>query len=150
MRFVFWGAFGVLVTAVVLAIALAAYSRLKPLPAERFTARPGPQERGQHRLEGGAKYVLPIGQLPKNGSEDGIATLVQIIRETPRTRSVEVQDGFAFVTRSRGFGFPDITRVWEADGHLHIHSHLVIGRSDLGVNAARIDSWIKQLFNQSR
>ncbi|RME17294.1 MAG: DUF1499 domain-containing protein [Alphaproteobacteria bacterium] len=114
--------------------------RLAPLPAERLTARPGPMEPGVHPLTGGVKVVRPLADLPEGAFE----RLCAIAAATPRTRQVG-EDPCAFVTRSRLWGFPDIAVIWVQDGNLHIHSHLVFGRSDLGVNAARVARWLDRL-----
>ena len=50
-----------------------------------------------------------------------------------------------FVHRSAVWGFPDITQVWVEDGNVHIYSHLVYGRSDLGVNRKRMQGWLAAL-----
>ncbi|WP_424943344.1 DUF1499 domain-containing protein [Aliiroseovarius crassostreae] len=145
MNTLIWAVGALLALVLVLASTLAVYARVKPLPTDRLHDHPGPQERGTHMMEGGVKYVLPLGQLPENGVE----RLLEIARSTPRTTEIPTSSGYTFVTRSKLFGFPDIIRIWQADGHLHIHSHLVIGRSDLGVNGARIEGWIKQLFDET-
>ncbi|HHB81701.1 MAG TPA: DUF1499 domain-containing protein, partial [Aliiroseovarius sp.] len=46
-----------------------------------------------------------------------------------------------FVTRSRLWGFPDYTTIAYADGRITIFARLRFGRSDLGVNAARVGAW---------
>ncbi|MEP6021043.1 MAG: DUF1499 domain-containing protein [Paracoccaceae bacterium] len=51
-----------------------------------------------------------------------------------------VQDGhITYVTRSKIWGFPDYTTVQLVDDQLRIFARLRFGRSDLGVNRARID-----------
>lgn len=145
MKTLIWAVAALLALVVVLAGALAIYARAKPLPADRLVAMPGPHDRGTHMLKGGVKYVIPLGQLPEKGE----ARLLDIVRNTARTIELPSAPGHTFVTRSKLFGFPDIIRIWQADGHLHIHSHLVIGQSDLGVNGARVEAWIKQLFQEA-
>lgn len=145
MNTLIWVITALLALVIVLASSLAIYARVKPLPVDRLQDHPGPQGRGTYLMEGGVKYVLPLGQLPENGVE----LLLDIARHAPRTTELPSSSGNTFVTRSKLFGFPDIIRIWQADGHLHIHSHLVIGRSDLGVNGARIEGWIKQLFHEA-
>lgn len=130
----------------ILAGALAIYARLIPIEADRFTSTPGPDTAGVHRMSGGAKYVLPLSDLPK----DALAKLLDIVRQTPRTTEVATDHGNSFVTRSRGFGFPDVTRIWLEDGNLHIYAHLVIGKSDLGVNGDRIGQWNEALRGSLR
>ncbi|SMR72269.1 Protein of unknown function [Aliiroseovarius halocynthiae] len=130
----------------VLAALLAIYARLRPLEPARFSDQPGPMEPGVHTLRGGVKYVIPLSEL----SEDALARLLDIVRQTPRTTEVATNHGHSFVTRSRGFGFPDVTRIWQADGNLHIYAHLVIGKSDLGVNGVRVGQWDKALRGSLR
>jgi len=53
-----------------------------------------------------------------------------------------------YVTRSRVFGFPDYTTVRQAGPQLEIYGRLRFGRSDLGVNAARIDGWLQSFAQE--
>lgn len=131
---------------VVLSGLLAVYARLSPIDAARFTATPGPDEAGTHKMPGGVKYVLPLSDLP----QDALAKLLEIVRQTPRTTEIATETGYGFVTRSRGFGFPDVTRIWVQDDNLHIHAHLVIGKSDLGVNHNRVRQWNEALRRSLR
>lgn len=130
----------------VLACALAVYARLKPIDADRFTSMPGPNEAGVYKFPGGSKYVLPLSELP----DDALTKLLDIVRQTPRTTEVSTDTGNSFITRSRGFGFPDITRIWLVGDNLHIHAHLVVGRSDLGVNGDRVGQWDEALRGSLR
>ena len=77
-----------------------------------------------------------------------LAALDAIIRDTPRTRVLagSVDEGMVtYITRSAVFGFPDYTTVRQAGAMLEIYGRLRFGRSDLGVNAARIDGWLGRL-----
>ncbi|MFK7753098.1 MAG: DUF1499 domain-containing protein [Sedimentitalea sp.] len=57
-----------------------------------------------------------------------------------------VEDGHVtYISRSKVVGFPDYTTVVEEDGTLRIYARLRFGRSDLGVNRARVDRWIDAL-----
>lgn len=105
----------------------------------RFTAvtaasapRPDARGPGDYPSEGGFYAVRTAGAIDK-------AKLEATIREEPRTIALEPG---VFVSRSAIWSFPDITHVWEEDGHLHIASHLVYGRSDLGVNQRRVLRWL--------
>lgn len=76
----------------------------------------------------------------------------RIILETPRTRRIagNPEGGMTtYETRSRLWGFPDYTTVWieQAGGAplLHIHGRAHYGKSDMGVNQARIGGWLGQL-----
>lgn len=79
---------------------------------------------------------------------DGLERLNEIILATPRTRvlagSVE-QGMITYVTRSAVFGFPDYTTIRAVGPQIEILGRLRFGRSDFGVNAARIDRWLGAL-----
>lgn len=77
-----------------------------------------------------------------------LAALDAIIRDTPRTRVLagSVEQGMVtYVTRSRVMGFPDYTTVRQNGDMLEIYGRLRFGRSDMGVNAGRIDGWLGRL-----
>lgn len=79
-----------------------------------------------------------------------LGALADIVMATPRTRAFagSVDEGHvSFVTRSLIFGFPDVTNIWLAPDGLHIHGGAVYGRSDLGVNRARLTGWL-ETFDQ--
>lgn len=116
------------------------YVRLAPLPRDRLGVRPGPTEEGVHPKAGGVKIVRPLADLP----DDAVAKLAAIAAAAPRTQKVG-DDPLAFVTRSRLWGFPDIALIWTDGVNLHLHSHLVFGSGDMGVNAARVARWFDTL-----
>lgn len=71
---------------------------------------------------------------------------------TPRTSRLagSPEEGrMTYVTRSRVVGFPDYTTVQAvpSDGGtaLVIHARLRFGKSDMGVNGARVTSWLETL-----
>lgn len=112
------------------------YIRLAPSDPARWHRLP--EEIGNQTLEGGAMRRV-AGDL---------AALDAIIRSTPRTSVLagSVAEGMiTYVTRSRVFGFPDYTTVRQRGDALEIYGRLRFGASDLGVNAARIDLWLKAL-----
>ncbi len=116
--------------------------RFAPLPRQRLTAQPGPFEPGVHPMRGGLKVVRPLSDLPPGAFD----RLLEIAAATPRT--VRIGTGTApaaFVTRSRLWGFPDIAVIWQDGENLHLHSHLVFGQGDMGVNAARVGRWLERL-----
>lgn len=131
----------ILLALVVLVAALQAWVRLAPLPKARLEARPGPEAPGRHMMEGGFKAVIPL----EGEAGAAMARLEEAILATPRTvRLGELRPGEGtYVTRSLVWGFPDITRVWQAGGALHVHGHLVFGRGDFGVNRRRIEGWLE-------
>lgn len=63
---------------------------------------------------------------------------------TPRTEQLD-QAQLTFVTRSPMARFPDVTQVFIEGQTLTIHAHLVYGKSDFGVNKARVLDWLDRL-----
>ncbi|MEP1353215.1 MAG: DUF1499 domain-containing protein [Tateyamaria sp.] len=64
-----------------------------------------------------------------------------VIRALPRTQLLagSLEDGLVtYVTRSQLWGFPDYTTVQFENGTLKLFGRSRFGRSDLGVNAARL------------
>lgn len=77
-----------------------------------------------------------------------LAQLDRVIRAEPRTRVLagSVEAGMVtYVTRSRVFGFPDYTTVAQRGDMLDLHARLRYGRSDMGVNRARVERWLEAL-----
>lgn len=121
---------------IALSVALVAFIRLAPSDPARWHQMPGTIT--NRDLEGGAMRRV-AGDL---------AALDAIARATPRTRVLagSVSAGMiTYVTRSRLMGFPDYTTVRQSGDTLEIFARLRFGRSDLGVNAARVDGWLGRL-----
>lgn len=131
---------------VVLILAFGIWVRVAPLPEDRLTAKPGPDTEGTHPSIGGIKVVRPLSDLPEGAFDKMLA----IAADTPRTERVgDSTDPAAFVTRSKLFAFPDIAVIWVEDGKLNVQSHLVFGKGDMGVNAAKVSRWFERLEAQS-
>lgn len=116
-----------------------AYVRLAPHDVARWHAMP--QDLTPRDLTGGAVRVV-------EGDAAVLARLDAIIRATPRTRVLagSVESGMiTYVTRSAVFGFPDYTTVRLEEGRIALYGRLRFGASDMGVNAARIDGWLREL-----
>ena len=123
-------------------VAAQAWIRLRPLRVDRLSTKPGPDAPGRNVFPAGAKAVIPLGDLPENAPE----RLRTIAAGWPRTERLGSGiDPAVFVTRSRIWGITGVTRIWEAEGNLHIHAQLVFGRSDFGVNAHRLMRWLAAL-----
>ena len=125
-----------LAAAAVAVVALMAFVRLAPSEPMRWHQMPDTIT--DRDLDGGAMRRA-VGNL---------AVLDRIIRDTPRTQVLagSVQQGMVtYVTRSRVFGFPDYTTVRQDGEMLEIYARLRFGRSDLGVNADRVDGWLGRL-----
>ncbi len=92
-------------------------------------------------LPGGAMRIL-------TDAEGALALIDAIARATPRTTVLagSVDEGMiTYITRSRIMGFPDYTTVRQEGDTLIVYARLRFGRSDLGVNRARIDGWLAEL-----
>ncbi|MGH1413238.1 MAG: DUF1499 domain-containing protein [Pelagimonas sp.] len=77
--------------------------------------------------------------------ETGFDRLHHLIIATPRTTVLagSPQDGHVtYVSRSLWLGFPDYTTVQANGDVLEIWGRLRFGRSDMGVNKARVDGWL--------
>ena len=72
--------------------------------------------------------------------------ITKVALETPRTLLLS-NDPLQFVTRSKFFGFPDITAINIQDENLIIFATSVFGRFDFGVNRARALKWINLVKN---
>lgn len=117
-----------------------AWIRLAPSDPARWHVAPTVE--GDEDLPGGAKRrVAGAGQ-------NALARLDAIARATPRTSVLagSVADGMVtYVTRSRLFGFPDYSTVRQEGDDLLLHARLRFGQSDMGVNRARVEQWLRRL-----
>ena len=128
----------VLLVVLVLAVGLAVYVRVAPSDPDRWHVMP--DDVTDRDLEGGAMRVVDAG-------EAGLARLHEIITDTPRTTVLagSVDEGMiTYVTRSKVFGFPDYTTVQQSGGKIRLYGRLRFGKSDLGVNAKRVDGWLNR------
>ena len=124
-----------------LAVVLAAlvYVRLAPSDASRWHVVP--EFSADKDFPGGAVRLISPGP-------DGLARLDGVARETARTKVLagSVEEGMVtYITRSLVIGFPDYTTVLQDGDQLRIYARHRFGRSDFGVNHARISRWIKVL-----
>ncbi|APG47398.1 DUF1499 domain-containing protein [Phaeobacter porticola] len=80
--------------------------------------------------------------------EDGLARFHIVASNAARTRVLagSVEDEMVtYVTRTRLLGFPDYTTARQDGELLKVYARLRFGRSDLGANNDRINSWIAQM-----
>ncbi len=131
----------------------AAWVRLAPTDAADWHVDPAEGRTGPGAYvvaEGGDRAPLSLGAAP-----DAVAAeLDRIAMDTPRTRRVAGEGGFAtYETRSRAFGFPDYTSVRvEPEGAgsiVRVYARLRYGGSDMGVNRARVEDWLARLEGAS-
>ncbi|MEP5759569.1 MAG: DUF1499 domain-containing protein [Litoreibacter sp.] len=143
-----------LIFSVVLIVCLAAVVRLRPLDPETLHVDPTTAKRPWvpghvlMREDGDIRSpIFPISRKVLAAKLDGI------ILATPRSTHLAgdiSQDYATYVVRSKLWRFPDIVnvRVIAADGdasEIIILSRLVYGRSDGGVNRARVEDWLAKL-----
>jgi hypothetical protein len=124
--------------ALLLVLGFAAYVRFAPQDAERWRLT-GPMARlGDHAEAGGFRAVRAF--------EGNWGAVEAALLATPRTRALGGwDDQRLYVTRSALWGFPDYSTVRLADGQIEIYGRLRFGKSDLGVNQARIRNWLTDL-----
>lgn len=124
--------------ALLLVLGFAAYVRFAPQDAERWRLT-GPMARlGDHAEAGGFRAVRVF--------EGNWGAVEAVLLATPRTRALGGWDEQRlYVTRSALWGFPDYSTVRLADGQIEIYGRLRFGKSDLGVNQARIRNWLTDL-----
>ncbi|MDF1803887.1 DUF1499 domain-containing protein [Thalassovita sp.] len=128
-----------LVVSVVALVGLGVWVRLAPSdPARWHMPIKGDKDKD---FKAGALRVI-AGDAARFEALDGI------IRGTERTQVLagSVAEGrVSYVTRSKLWGFPDYTTVELRGDQMAIYGRLRFGRSDLGVNKARISGWLKAL-----
>ncbi|MGO4909660.1 DUF1499 domain-containing protein [Pseudorhodobacter sp. W20_MBD10_FR17] len=125
----------------------AAYVRFAPSDSARWNVDPTAAYVGD---QGATEIITQInGATLRIPASDGLlARLDAIAMASPHTARLagSVDQGrITWVTRSALWGFPDYTTAQtNADG-LYIHARLRFGKSDLGVNAARLKDWLAKL-----
>ncbi|MFZ1468288.1 MAG: DUF1499 domain-containing protein [Paracoccaceae bacterium] len=139
--------------AIIATLALMAYVRLAPVEATALNASPSVYAWDQGGawntvvpMQGGASLRLAASRgVPPSRV---LAQLDAIALATPRTIRIagSVADGrITWQTRSLIWGFPDYTTAEAREDGLYIYARLRFGRSDMGVNAARLQDWLAQL-----
>ena len=100
-----------------------------------------PQVSADQDLAGGVRRRVP-------GDAETLERLDTIIAASLRTERLagSVGEGrITYVTRSKWLGFPDYTTVELTDNVIEIFARLRFGQSDMGVNRARVEGWLRQL-----
>ena len=129
--------FGWILVAII--VAALAYVRLAPTDPARW--HQPVSESSDKTFAGGAVRVVP-------GDDDTLARLHQVALGTSRTQVLAgspAEGRITYVTRSKWIGFPDYTTADLVDGHVRLLARLRFGRSDLGVNAERLERWLAEL-----
>ncbi|TNF64220.1 MAG: DUF1499 domain-containing protein [Rhodobacteraceae bacterium] len=126
---------------VLIAVVVVGMGYIRLAPSDPAQWHVPPRVTQDENLAHGVKRLVQVGP-------DDLARLDAIIRATPRSRRLagSVEEGFVtYVTRSRIMGFPDYTTLRQEGDSLQVYGRLRFGRSDLGVNRARVDGWLAEL-----
>lgn len=124
-------------------VVLAIYVRLSPIKSSDWHAQPPVAEIGTHRTAGSVLLIREV-----DAPLAVMTALDAVILASPRTLRLagSPQDGLVtYMTRSALWGFPDLTTVAVDNGILRVYGRLRFGKSDLGVNAARVTKWVDQV-----
>lgn len=141
----------ILIIILILVALVDAYVRLAPSDPARWNKIPGDfaGTPGTQVLKGGAIYESDVLAV---SPAEALVIIEAQAKATPRTRLLAGSVGagqMTFVTRSLVFGFPDYTtvkaRAENGGARVRIYGRLRFGRSDLGVNRARISDWVQGL-----
>ena len=132
---------------VIALLALLAYVRLAPVDAARWHAGAEGQKMGKSQ---GANSFIWRAPVDGDGAER-LAELDAVIRATPRTEQIagSLDAGqVTYVTRTKLMGYPDFTTIGlygDDPRYLEVYGRSRFGRSDLGVNAKRIEGWLARI-----
>ncbi len=126
-------------------VGMAAYVRLAPDVVGRWhqPLEGMPTAAGIVTEPGGARAIVPMAD-----GRAGLARLAAVAKASPRVQLLagSVEEGrMTWVARSVVWGFPDYVTAEAAPGGLRVWSRLRFGRSDLGVNRARLEDWLARL-----
>ena len=131
MSWVLWGV-------LLLGVGFASYVRLAPQEVARWQVTGPMAALGDQAEAGGFRAVRAF--------EGDWGAVEAVVFGTPRTRALAVwENQRLYVTRSALWGFPDYTTVRLEGGQIEIYGRLRFGKSDLGVNQARIRGWLADL-----
>ncbi|WP_439122481.1 DUF1499 domain-containing protein [Marivita sp.] len=128
----------------VVLIVVAGLAWIRLAPSDPAVWHVDPKVTADQDLAGGVRRRIPA-------EEGNFAELDRIILATPRTEVLagSVEEGkVTYITRSQWMGFPDYTTVMQNNDVLELFARLRFGQSDMGVNKARVDGWLKRLSVQ--
>ncbi|MFT7593448.1 MAG: hypothetical protein ACI8R4_000761 [Paracoccaceae bacterium] len=131
----------VMVLWILLAIVVVGLGYIRLAPSDPTQWHVAPDVSGDKLIATGATRLVQTGP-------DGLARLHDIALTTPRTSVLagSVDAGMiTYITRSKLFGFPDYITAQQDGDNLKILGRLRFGRSDMGVNGARLKAWVDAL-----
>ena len=116
-----------------LVLAFAAYVRAAPSEPNRWHISINAET--ESNLAGGAVRILP-------NSTETLTVLNRNMLNRPRTKilagSIE-QGRVTYITRTKLMGYPDYTTIEQSGEDIKLFARLRFGKSDFGVNAARLE-----------
>lgn len=124
-----------------LLIVLGGLAWIRLAPSDPGVWHVDPQVTADQDLATGVRRRIPA-------DENEFDRLHAIILETPRTEVLAGRPGdgqVTYVTRSKWMGFPDYTTVRRNGPVLELWARSRFGQSDLGVNRARVETWLNRL-----
>ncbi|MEP3392863.1 MAG: DUF1499 domain-containing protein [Litoreibacter sp.] len=140
-----------------LVICIAAIVRLRPLAADTHHINLRELVRADDFSAGVSGHYETLSLAVNAG--DIAKNIADVVEGTPRTTRLSgslVEGGnplvshATYVTRSALWGFPDVTTIevetTNMGAYVRIYGRLIYGKSDMGVNKARIEDWIDQLY----
>lgn len=136
---------------ILLVIGFAAYVRLAPSDPARWHVSPAPAQQPDCGIEAGEGDARVTCLIPGTAAE-ALARIEAVAMATPRTIRLAgspAEGRITWITRSALWGFPDYTTAEAvpegAQARVTLHARLRFGRSDMGVNAARLRDWLAAL-----
>ncbi|KJZ20263.1 DUF1499 domain-containing protein [Loktanella sp. S4079] len=129
---------------VVVAAVFAIYVRAAPVRPADWHVVPAFTEPGDYPRATG---FIALRKLRATGA-DALRAIDTAAAATPRTKLIagSLQEGMlTYETRTRFMAFPDYTTVAVDDDMIAISARLRFGKSDFGVNKARVQSWLQAL-----
>ena len=116
-----------------LVLAFPAYVRVAPSDPNRWHVAIAAET--ESNLAGGAVRIITSGT-------ETLTILNKNMLNRPRTkvfaRSIE-QGRITYITRTKLMGYPDYTTIEQSGENIKLFARLRFGKSDLGVNAARLE-----------
>lgn len=132
---------------VIALVALVAYVRIAPIEPARWHVQAEGQKLGKTQAANSYIWRAPV----EGDGAETLAKLDRAIMQTPRTEVVAgslAEGQVTYVTRTKLMGYPDFTTIGvygAVPRYVEVYGRSRFGRSDLGVNAKRVNGWLAQI-----
>lgn len=124
-----------------LAAIIAGLGFVRLAPSDPLDWNTQPELSEDKEFRGGVFRVVRTGP-------DGLERFHRIASHAPRTSVLAggPDDGMVtYITRTQVLGFPDYTTAAQDGDLLKVYARLRFGRSDLGANRERINTWLAEM-----